>query len=816
MGQLVRGAPGLYLRGMPSEPVLQLTAVTGFVGITERGPVHRPEPIRNWDEYLTVFGQPVDHAFLPNAVFGFFRNGGGKCFVVRVADMTDLASQNVSGRCPRLDLLLPARTVAPINDSNGNETIRIEAIDSGRWGNAIRYDIRVGTQRHMPLTMLTASAAAGATTIAVADPFDVQPDTDIRLAPPGDPFGGILAQVQSVDGAARTVTLKAALAAPLVRSTLVLGQGFKLIVRCGDRIEVFDNLSMSQTNARYVVAVVNGPDNTLPYIARQEQGHSILVRISQVFGAGSQSRFRPVAPTAGNDVLVGGGDGFRYAAATLKDAGNQNSITVLARAAPDNAQTLGNKGNAIRVRAAGFATRLALEAAAATDTIVLENSDGLVVGDSLILADPANPALTETRAVAGIVAGSNQVRLTGALANTYPLGASARVAGRFVLSVFQGPGLEPAEVHRNLSANPVSPRYFRGVLGNNSVLLCGDGPDVLLQPPVGEAQLAGGRDPGSIDYRWYTGYDGAQLFVPPGAPAGRRYGLATLEGEEEIDLVAMPDLVGQALLPQDEVNTPATLYLQSYRQVLYHAAKCGDRLALIDPLPDTPPEAAAAVPQQLSDPLTAKFGAFYYPWLKIANGEAERLVPPSGFVAGIMARADQEGGVARAPANYPLLDVVDLEVLLEQADQDNLNPAGINCARKLEKPTIELWGARTLSSDPAARYVNVRRLVMAVKKALARTLTWTVFEPNGPLLWRRIQASLQALMQTLVLGGATAAASGEDSFFVKCDAETNPPEAADAGQVIANVGIALAAPAEFILLNVKRTPDSVSVSEQGG
>ena len=71
MGQLVRGAPGLYLQGMPSEPVLQLTAVTGFVGITERGPVHRAEPIRNWDEYLTVFGQPVDHAFLPNAVFGF-------------------------------------------------------------------------------------------------------------------------------------------------------------------------------------------------------------------------------------------------------------------------------------------------------------------------------------------------------------------------------------------------------------------------------------------------------------------------------------------------------------------------------------------------------------------------------------------------------------------------------------------------------------------------------------------------------------------------------------------------------------------------
>src|SRR5262245_10188034 len=540
MGQLVRGAPGLYLQGLPSQPVLQLTAVTGFVGVTERGPLHRPEPIRGWDEYLTVFGQPIDYAFLPQAVFAFFRNGGGKCFVVRVADMTDLASQNVAGRCPRVDLLLPARNSAPINDSDGNETIRIEAIDQGRWGNGIRYDIRPGTQRHMPLTTLTASAAVGATTVAVADPFDFQQDMDIRLAPPGDPFGGILAQVQSVDGAASTVTLKAALAAPLVRGTLVLGQGFKLIVRHGDRLEVFDNLSMSRTHVRYVVAVVNGPAETLPYIARQDQGHSILVRISQVLGGADQSRFRPVAPAPGSDVLAGGGDGFRYSAATLQDATNQDSITVVARAAPNNLQALGGKGNAIRVRAADFATRLALAAAAGVNRIVVENSDGLVVGDSLTLA---SPALRETRSISGSPPGSNTVVLTAALTNGYPLGATARVAGRFSLSVFQGASLEPAEVHRNLSADPASPRYFRGLLGNNSSLLCGDGPDVLRQPPTDEAQLAGGRDPGSIDYRWYTGYDGAQYFVPPGALAGRLYGLATLEREEEIDLVAIPDFV---------------------------------------------------------------------------------------------------------------------------------------------------------------------------------------------------------------------------------------------------------------------------------
>src|SRR6266536_1369280 len=101
MGQFVRGAPGVYVKGLPSEPVLPLSAITGFVGIAERGPLHHPEPVRTWDEYLTVFGDLLDHAFLPHAVFGFFRNGGRRCFIVRVADLTDASAENAPNLCPR-------------------------------------------------------------------------------------------------------------------------------------------------------------------------------------------------------------------------------------------------------------------------------------------------------------------------------------------------------------------------------------------------------------------------------------------------------------------------------------------------------------------------------------------------------------------------------------------------------------------------------------------------------------------------------------------------------------------------------------------
>jgi phage tail sheath protein FI len=270
------------------------------------------------------------------------------------------------------------------------------------------------------------------------------------------------------------------------------------------------------------------------------------------------------------------------------------------------------------------------------------------------------------------------------------------------------------------------------------------------------------------------------------------------------------------LLAPGKTTDPEAIYLAAMREVLYHAAKCGDRFALLDTLAGTTPSQAAALPAKLAEPPTAKFGALYYPWFKAAVSGVERMVPPSGFVAGIIARSDLSGGVGRAPANEPVKDIVDLETVLDAVDQNDLNLVGVNCARKLEQLAVELWGARTLSADVESRYVNVRRLLIGVKKALSNSLRWAVFEPNDRTLRQRIEISLASLMRTLVAGGATASDRASDSFFVKCNDETNPPDVVAAGQIVANVGVALVAPAEFILLNVRRTPDSVSVTEEGG
>jgi phage tail sheath protein FI len=125
-----------------------------------------------------------------------------------------------------------------------------------------------------------------------------------------------------------------------------------------------------------------------------------------------------------------------------------------------------------------------------------------------------------------------------------------------------------------------------------------------------------------------------------------------------------------------------------------------------------------------------------------------------------------------------------------------------------------VWGARTLSPDPLWRYVSVRRLCLAIIKQIRVNLQWTVFEPNDAALWRRIVAELSIYMRDLFRQGALAGASPEAAFFVKCDAETNPPDVVAAGQAVTEVGFAPARPAEFIYVTIVRTTESVSVRER--
>jgi phage tail sheath protein FI len=169
---------------------------------------------------------------------------------------------------------------------------------------------------------------------------------------------------------------------------------------------------------------------------------------------------------------------------------------------------------------------------------------------------------------------------------------------------------------------------------------------------------------------------------------------------------------------------------------------------------------------------------------------------------GIYNRSDAARGVHKAPANEVVLGAIDLEHNLSKGEQDVLNPIGVNCIRAFPGRGIRVWGGRTLSSDGAWRYINVRRLFVMVEASMDMGLQWVVFEPNDSTLWARVRRDVTSFLRVVWRGGALFGDTPEQAFYVKCDEELNPREIRDLGQLIIEVGLAPVKPAEFVIFRI--------------
>jgi hypothetical protein len=278
-----------------------------------------------------------------------------------------------------------------------------------------------------------------------------------------------------------------------------------------------------------------------------------------------------------------------------------------------------------------------------------------------------------------------------------------------------------------------------------------------------------------------------------------RDALAALAPLDTIDLVCAPDVV------MDREHVPA---LQ--QEVLDHCEKAGDRFAILDSL------LGAGVDEVLEHrrELRGNNGALYYPWIQVLDGPAATggFVPPCGHVAGVYARSDRRAGVHKAPANEILESVLDLEVNLSAAQQGELNPVGVNCLRAFPGRGIRVWGARTLSDDPAWSYVNVRRLFLTAARWIERNMADVVLEPHNPNLWERIKRELNVYFDRLFRQGALKGSTPQEAFYVKCDETINPPEVRDAGLVITEIGLAPALPNEFIVVHIIHGASGITIT----
>lgn len=350
------------------------------------------------------------------------------------------------------------------------------------------------------------------------------------------------------------------------------------------------------------------------------------------------------------------------------------------------------------------------------------------------------------------------------------------------------------EDYDNLSLDPKTSNSLLTTLNMNSKL-------VRVQLAPGTATLAdadefkacvGGGDGGAIIADHYEGdldpiANSAELF-------GQGQGLAAMATVDEVSLLIAPD----------EAKLGFNLNVQIVRQ----CEQLKDRFGILS-------TAFGFNNQQGKPDHDTTYAAQYYPWVYIYDPytREDKLIPPSGHVAGIMARTDLEQGVHKAPANAVVIGAKGLQKPVPKGDQDLLNPVGINCIRDFRPDGrgIRLWGARTMTSDPEWKYVNVRRLFLFLEESIDEGTQWVVFEPNAPSTWARVQQTITSFLTTVWRNGALLGNTRDEAFFVRCDRTTMTQDDLDNGRLICYIGVAPVKPAEFVIFRIgQKTADAQS------
>ncbi len=254
------------------------------------------------------------------------------------------------------------------------------------------------------------------------------------------------------------------------------------------------------------------------------------------------------------------------------------------------------------------------------------------------------------------------------------------------------------------------------------------------------------------------------------------------------------------------VAVPGATTAEQHGDLLAHCMATKDRVAILDGVQDPATLTPGAIsPTGRSE--AGSYGAIYFPWIQVYDPVTSGIIsiPPSGHLAGIYARSDANRGVHKAPANEVILGANSVQRRISKAQQDGLNPEGINVIRELNG-AIKVWGGRTRADEAHSefRYVSTRRFFNFLRESIEEGTDWVVFEPNGPPLWQRITRSVSDFLTNQWRAGALFGETPKQAFFVKCDAETNPAEVRELGQVVTEIGVAIVKPAEFVIFRIQQ------------
>jgi hypothetical protein len=470
-------------------------------------------------------------------------------------------------------------------------------------------------------------------------------------------------------------------------------------------------------------------------------------------------------------------------------------------------------GDALRVTARPSSIlETTTTAAAPTGAMILTlaKTFGLATGSVLEVVTGAG---RERVRVVMVDRGDDTVEIAAALTGDVAQGAEIRSV-EFDLEVarIENGRVAESEVFEKLQLDREAPRYAPRVVGSlnratgeasrsgESELIrlsdlsrndagtadVADAAELRLAQPDGRVAwpLADGEDD-------LTGIDDFTFVGTAAEDPDDRTGIQALENEPAIGICAVPGR--------------ATVTVQ--KALVNHCEKMRYRFAVIE----TPVGSNLREAQAWRQNFDTTRAAIYYPWLCIADRYGERgdilKIPPSGHVLGIYARTDVERGVWKAPANAVVRGVLAFEVALTKGEQDILNPNHVNCFRDFRSANraLRLWGARTASSAPEWKYVNVRRLFLFIEQSLDNGLQWAVFEPNDERLWASVKQSISNFLITVWRAGGLAGVTEEEAFFVNIGYDVTMTQAdLDNGRLIVEVGVAPVRPAEFVIIRISQ------------
>ena len=369
---------------------------------------------------------------------------------------------------------------------------------------------------------------------------------------------------------------------------------------------------------------------------------------------------------------------------------------------------------------------------------------------------------------------------------------------------------ERVDVYNELGADPRQKRYIKKILqeddpeDENAMVYLDWTPSggedaaklmVALQANA-NPRLIGGHDGLLAQPNGGDGLEGKE--ADPDHAEVKATGLEALAEIDDIAIVALPDM---GTYGDEDLSAAAAGVL------IGHAERLRYRIAVLD----APEGSSMNEIREFRGRFDSKYAAIYTPWIEILDpterptqGAPPRrlMLPPSGFVTGIYARSDIERGVHKAPANEVVRGLTRFEANINKARQDVLNPEGVNCLRFFEGRGSRVWGARTISSDPEWKYVNVRRLFIYIEHSIDKGTQWAVFEPNNRRLWDNVRHTVEDFLLVLWRDGALLGDKPEDAYFVRCDRTTMTQNDLDNGRLIVLVGLAPTKPAEFVIFRI--------------